>query len=838
MLLFFMAGASVKAQQLVTEYYVAPPVAVRMPLTGDTLNSKGAKFTIKELLKTSVSMNFEETGHERATADTAGYVSVAKADKDCLFYLFSTNVRAERFMYASFKVYSSARFEVFVNGESKQMGIAAADTVTKIKPVSVSLRMEPQKDYNIVIKLLSSAEDKMAPMLKCELEKNKKFEDIGCFISPDLKRRLSLYETAYGSKTTIFSLSPDGKYLLIGRTDSYSAKKTTTYVEVKDAKTLQTVMANVPSGARWMPKSSCLWYTVYGEKTKDLIKLDPATNAKTVIKRDIPDGKFYWSADETFLIYTQSDINMRDSGPMRRYLMPDDRIPGSRNRSYLMKYDLKSGVYEKLTHDSKNLGFNDISNDGKKVLCMSERPTITKRPFREYSLIEIDLQSMEADTLLKWEPFIKGAVYSPDAASVLVIASPNAFDGIGKNCGELPIANDYDNQAFILDVATRKITPITKNFNPTVEPLQWNITDGCIYFTTTDEDCKNIYRYSPKKDKFEKLPLQEDVIGSFSLPQYAPDMAAYIGGGNTSAGVAYLYDMKKKTSTLVADPMGEKLANFEFGDAQEWYFTSKEGTRIKGLRVLPPDFDANKKYPLIVYYYGGTTPSTRGMTSPYSPQLFASRDYVVYVIQPSGAIGFGQEFSARHVNAWGDWTADEIIEGTQKFCREHPFVDSTKIGCIGASYGGFMTQYLQTKTDIFAAAVSHAGISNVTSYWGEGYWGYSYNSIAAAESYPWNNPELFTKHGSLFNADKINTPLLLLHGTVDTNVPIGESIQLFNALKILGKPVEFISVDAEDHFVADYGHRVAWHNTIMAWFAKWLQNRPEWWNELYPDKKR
>ena len=96
----------------------------------------------------------------------------------------------------------------------------------------------------------------------------------------------------------------------------------------------------------------------------------------------------------------------------------------------------------------------------------------------------------------------------------------------------------------------------------------------------------------------------------------------------------------------------------------------------------------------------------------------------MYVIQPSGTIGFGQEFSARHVNAWGKRTADDIIEGTKQFCKEHPFVDEKRIGCLGASYGGFMTQYLQTQTDIFAAAVSHAGISDVTSYWGEGYWGY------------------------------------------------------------------------------------------------------------------
>ena len=69
---------------------------------------------------------------------------------------------------------------------------------------------------------------------------------------------------------------------------------------------------------------------------------------------------------------------------------------------------------------------------------------------------------------------------------------------------------------------------------------------------------------------------------------------------------------------------------------------------------LPPNFDPNKKYPMLVYYYGGTTPTTRGISNPYCAQLFASRDYVVYVIQPSGTIGFGQEFSARHVNAWGN----------------------------------------------------------------------------------------------------------------------------------------------------------------------------------------
>ena len=77
---------------------------------------------------------------------------------------------------------------------------------------------------------------------------------------------------------------------------------------------------------------------------------------------------------------------------------------------------------------------------------------------------------------------------------------------------------------------------------------------------------------------------------------------------------------------------------------------------------------------------------------------------------------------------------------------------------------------------------------------------------------------------------------MLLQGTKDTNVPIGESIQMYNAMKILGKTVEYVTVDGEDHFIADYAKRVLWHNTAMAWFARWLQDDASWWNDLYPTR--
>lgn len=791
--LLLLAGLAAQAQERVAEYNVRPAVTVRTPLQGDSINFKGDKFTTGNLLKTKVSLDFDGGRYERMVADTAGYVTVAKADKDNLFYLFATNLRAERFMKGKLNVYSPARFEVFVNGESKQVKETAEDSLSQVRPTAVSLRMDPEADYEIVIKLLSSADDKMQPMLKCEFEKEKDFADVACRMAPDMKRRFSLFNTNFGSRASRVSLSPNGKYLLTRYSDNYDVKRSRTRCELTEVKTGRVILPNANEKMNWMPNSNKLYYTVMGEEQNDLVVFDPATMREEVLLKNVPEGYFSWSPTEDYLIYMLTDEGEKVSGPLKRLLHPDDRIPNSRDRYYLMKYDVATGLSERLTYGSHNVYLNDISPDGKKLLCSTSKPDITRCPFSLSSLFEIDLTTLQADTLVAWDAYLGSASYSPDGKQLLVTGSPSAFGGIGKNCGEHPIANDFDTQAFIMDLATKKVQAITRDFNPTVSPVQWNRVDGCIYFDTTDGDCRHIYRYVPKTGGFEMLPLEEDVITSFTLANDNPVVAAYVGGGNTSTGVAYTYDTKKKVSTLLANPMKPVLDKIELGQMEEWNFTASDGTEIKGMICLPPSFDPSKKYPLIVYYYGGTTPTTRGITSPYCAQLFASRDYVVYVIQPSGAIGYGQEFSARHVNAWGERTADEIIEGTKKFCAAHPFVNDKRIGCLGASYGGFMTMYLQTKTDMFAAAASHAGISNVTSYWGEGYWGYSYNSVAAADSYPWNNPDLFTKHGALFNADKINTPLLLLHGTVDTNVPIGESIQLYNALKILGKPEEFIT---------------------------------------------
>ena len=281
----------------------------------------------------------------------------------------------------------------------------------------------------------------------------------------------------------------------------------------------------------------------------------------------------------------------------------------------------------------------------------------------------------------------------------------------------------------------------------------------------------------------------------------------------------------------------ELLDGIKLGDCKSWNYVNSRGDTIYGRYYLPADFDPNKQYPMVVDYYGGCSPTSRTFESRYPQHVYASMGYVVYVVNPSGATGFGQEFAARHVNTAGKGVAEDIIEGVKKFTAEHSFINAKKIGCIGASYGGFMTQYLQTQTDIFAAAISHAGISDHTSYWGEGYWGYNYSEVSMANSYPWTRKDLYVDQSPLFNADKIHTPLLFLHGNADTNVPVGESIQMFTALKLLGRPTAFVVVDGQNHHILDYDKRIRWQNTIFAWFQKWLQDDDSWWEAMYPTKK-
>ena len=830
-----MASISASAETIeVKTLKYAGPYAVAQPWMADSVNIKGEAFDLKQLLDSPLSFTLLNKGKE---------VSAAKllADKQDALHLASFCVSNTQRTKATIAVEGLEQYRLFVDGEQVAVNGNKAETI-----------LTPSQ-HTVVIKYLTrknASSDKKSIKLTVTAANGAPLS-VG---DATVKRAYNIYDVICAPNYPSVSISPNGKFIVVRKTWVDRKGNNHSISELRNSQTNR-LMATFEESVKWMPSSNKLYFTqkasdssIAGEEKQDgtlqLITINPLTMECEVLASNLPEGWFQFTPDEKTLIYTLTTEGRKKDPQVYDVKEPEDRLPGWRERSNLAKYDLASGILQPLTFGYHNIYLMDISADSRYLLIGKGEERLTKRPTTLTSFYRLDLGSMNAssattpkvETLIEKGEFLNSAQFSPDGKSILVSASPEAFNGIGKNVEEGQTPSMIDTQLYLMTLSDKKVCPLTRDFNPNVLSTEWSKVDGNIYFTAEDKDCVHLFQLNPKSGKFTLLKTPEEYIKSFSLASSAAEMA-FSGQSASNADRLYKMNTKALKSQLVDDLSARELKDVELGECKAWNFVNSRGDTLCCRYYLPPHFDASKKYPMVVNYYGGCSPTSRMFQSRYPHHVYAAMGYVVLVVNPSGATGFGQKFSARHVDTAGEGVAEDIISSTQAFCDEHVFVNRKKIGCIGASYGGFMTQYLQTKTDLFAAAISHAGISDHTSYWGEGYWGYSYSEVSMANEYPWTNKHLFVDQSPLYNADKIHTPLLFVHGTADNNVPVGESIQLYTALKLLGRPTAMVLVDGQDHHIIDYEKRLKWQNTIFAWFAKWLQDDASWWTEMYGDEK-
>ena len=831
-----MASISASAETIeVKTLKYAGPYAVVQPWMADSVNIKGEAFDLKQLLDSPLSFTLLNKGKEVSAAQL-----LADKQQDAL-HLASFCVSNTQRTKATIAVEGLEQYRLFVDGEQVAVNGDKAETI-----------LTPSQ-HTVVIKYLTrknASSDKKSIKLTVTAANGAPLS-VG---DAAAKRAYNIYDVICAPNYPSVSISPNGKFIVVRKTWVDRKGNNHSISELRNSQTNR-LMATFEESVKWMPSSNKLYFTqkssdssIAGEEKQDgtlqLITINPLTMEREVLASNLPEGWFQFTPDEKTLIYTLTTEGRKKDPQVYDVKEPEDRQPGWRERSNLAKYDLASGILQPLTFGYHNIYLMDISADSRYLLIGKSEERLTKRPTTLTSFYRLDLGSMNAssattpkvETLIEKGEFLNSAQFSPDGKSILVSASPEAFNGIGKNVEEGQTPSMIDTQLYLMTLSDKKVRPLTKDFNPNVLSTEWSKVDGNIYFTAEDKDCVHLFQLNPKSGKFTLLKTPEEYIKSFSLASSAAEMA-FSGQSASNADRLYKMNTKALKSQLVDDLSARELKDVELGECKAWNFVNSRGDTLCCRYYLPPHFDASKKYPMVVNYYGGCSPTSRMFQSRYPHHVYAAMGYVVLVVNPSGATGFGQKFSARHVDTAGEGVAEDIISSTQAFCDEHAFVNRKKIGCIGASYGGFMTQYLQTKTDLFAAAISHAGISDHTSYWGEGYWGYSYSEVSMANEYPWTNKHLFVDQSPLYNADKIHTPLLFVHGTADNNVPVGESIQLYTALKLLGRPTAMVLVDGQDHHIIDYEKRLKWQNTIFAWFAKWLQDDASWWTEMYGDEK-
>jgi dipeptidyl aminopeptidase/acylaminoacyl peptidase len=661
----------------------------------------------------------------------------------------------------------------------------------------------------------------------------------------DPTRDLTLADVLDAPQITSVAISPDGALVaaclsrVVAGSDDVE-----TWVEMRDAKDGSLVrswrggvaigqLAFSPTGRKLSYAAGDRREAGKASSTLWLADLDHGTVTPIVERVENFNG-YRWAPDGASVVYAVTSKAEADKRGVRLRENLLDRQAGWRDKSFLYQVSVPGGATRRLTAGGLATSASGFSPDGKRLLVLREVEDVSGRPYSRKEVWELDLRTLYGRKLHdSW--WIADVQYAPDGRRLLILSGPSEFGDLGRDVPAGMTPNETDGQLYILDPDSGQAEAISRDFDPAILAANWSRFDGAIYVKAADEDRASLFRYDAGSKRFAKLDAGGEVVSELAFAEKA-GAAACAASGPWSPETLWAVDPGGGPARKLDTPAGPSFATVRKGAVVAAAFPSKDGKTIDGRVYLPPGFDAAAagKYPAIVYFYGGTLTTASDFGGRYPKEWWAAHGYVVYVPQPSGATGYGQARSAAHVNDWGQITSDEILDGTRAFLAAYPVVDGKRVGCIGASYGGFMTMLLVTKTDLFAAAVSHAGISNIASYWGEGNWGYSYGALAAADSFPWNRKDLYVDRSPLFHADKVKTPLLLTHGAVDTNVPPGESESFYTALKLVGAPVELLTVDGQDHHILEHAKRIVWSRSIVAWFDRWLKGRPAWWDELYP----
>ncbi|MCB1036222.1 MAG: S9 family peptidase, partial [Acidobacteria bacterium] len=538
--------------------------------------------------------------------------------------------------------------------------------------------------------------------------------------STDPRHGLRLADVLDAPAVSGIDLSPDGAFLAIHlrkpeAQPADGSERWTEIVAVEDGAPVRTLRGG-ESGFAWAPDSRRYSYATasVGKDAEGRSDLWLASLEEGGTRRLLQGvkglGTVRWLPDAASLIYQVQEKSEADPRGVKLYRGLNDRWAGYRDHGHLYQVEVESGARRRLTAGPDDINFLDVSPDGRRLLFARSHYRPTEWPYTSDDLFELDLGTLEARSFAA-VPWFRGAVYDRGGGGVLVQAAPDSFGDGGA--ATLP-ANGYDTQLFRLSLEDGAATPLTRAFDPAVEEVAWS--GDVLLVRAQVKERFGIFRGGPGFETLTPLSSGLDRIDGLDGDE-AGRVLAYFGSAIRRSETVFVRSLEpdgEPRAVYRSTPLLEEKVRL--GEVAEWDFEGPSG-EISGRLHLPPDFDPAKSYPLIVYYYGGTIPVERNFADRYPFHVWSDKGYVVYVPQPSGATGFGQEFSARHVNDWGETTVEEIIEGTKALLDAHPFLDPKRVGCIGASYGGFMTLSLITRTDLFAAAIAHAGISSISSYW-------------------------------------------------------------------------------------------------------------------------
>ncbi len=369
----------------------------------------------------------------------------------------------------------------------------------------------------------------------------------------------------------------------------------------------------------------------------------------------------------------------------------------------------------------------------------------------------------------------------------------------------------------LFERATGKIRGLTEDLDERVEGFTWAPDSRSLYFTSHVGARGAIFRVGLEGKPAEiwrggsasGLTISRDgrrlVFSSSSLSR-APEIWSAGADGKGAAPVTHVNDGFWK--------------EVEMGEVSERMTRSADGRNLQAWLVKPPGFDASKKYPAVFLIHGGPQGAwTDSWSTRWNPQVWAAYGYVVYAANPRGSTGFGQKFVDEISGDWGGKVYDDLMRQADDL-ESLPFVDKSRIGAAGASYGGYMVDWIAGHTDRFKALVSHDGVFDLVSgnLETEELWfpAWEFGGL------PWDSGSTYQKWNPMLSADKFKTPTLVITSEKDYRVPFGQGLQFFTALQVRGVPSKLLTFPDEGHWVLKPGNSRLWHATVMDWLHRYL----------------
>lgn len=371
---------------------------------------------------------------------------------------------------------------------------------------------------------------------------------------------------------------------------------------------------------------------------------------------------------------------------------------------------------------------------------------------------------------------------------------------------------------------------IDHEFDRSIDDFLW-VNDHEILILAIDNGNTKIYSVNLEVDSPKIVLEHDDEISTSSLQRIPGTHHSFIASRSSFTKPVDFWYFDRKKMTQVTFVNSEALSKFELSEPDIFYFPGGHHDRIQGWVLKPTNFNPEKSYPIAFLIHGGPeSPWFQSWSYRWNPQLWAARGYAVLMINPHGSPGQGQKFTDSVINDWGGVPYHDLMTGLDHAVKKFKWMDNERACAVGASYGGYMVNWIQGQTDRFKCLVTHDGVFSTVSmfYATDEIWFpmAEYCPLGKVGCTPWekNAREGFEKYSPEKYVDNWKTPHLVIHGSHDYRIPISEGLSVFTALQVKNIPSRFIHFHQESHWVLRRENSIKWYQEVLGWLDAWTQN--------------